>query len=217
MIGRLALALALLLLFAGQALAAPPSVDELLTRLDASATTVETLAGEFVQRNRLKLFKQELKSEGRIFFRKPRQIRWEYRTPDPSTLILDGQQATLRTPGSAEQKFDLDRDPTMRTVFDQLLVWLGAGVRVDGKAKLLADYQLSTAEQGGLPTLVMVPLQASPVSKVFSRIEIRLDKKTALIRSLLLHEQGGDEKEIVFSRLDKNAKLPADAFTPSTK
>lgn len=205
------------LLFAltAPALAAPPTVDELLTRIDASAATLDSLSGEFTQRNRLKLFKQELKSEGRMFFRRPRQIRWEYLSPDPSTLILDDRFATLSTPGESPQTFDLERDPTMRVVFDQLLIWLGTGPK--DKQKLAADYALETQEQKGQPVLVLTPLASSAVSKVFARIELRLDGKTSLLRSLLLIERGGDEKEIVFQKLQKNAKLSGDAFARAKK
>ncbi len=204
------LIVAALLLGASVAEAAPPTVDELLNRIDASAVSIDTLSGEFVQRNRLKLFKQELHSEGRLLFHRPRQIRWEYLRPDPSTLILDDKLATLSTPGGEAQTFDLERDPTMRIVFDQLLVWLGTGPK--DKDKLAADYTLATVEQKGQPTLILTPLPTSTVSKVFSRIELRLDAKTSLLRSLLLIERAGDEKEIVFQKLLKNAKLPGDAF-----
>ena len=112
--------------------------------------------------------------------------------------------------GGEAQTFDLERDPTMRIVFDQLLVWLGTGPK--DKDKLAADYTLATVEQKGQPTLILTPLPTSTVSKVFSRIELRLDAKTSLLRSLLLIERAGDEKEIVFQKLLKNAKLPGDAF-----
>ena len=72
----------------------------------------------------MKLFKQELKSEGKLYFAAPRKIRWEYTAPDPSVLVLSGQKATMRAPGGEAQVFDLDKDATLRTVFDQLLTEL---------------------------------------------------------------------------------------------
>ena len=55
-------------------------------------------------------------------------------------LVLDGNQATLTTPGAAPQVFDLDKDATMRAIFDQLLTWLGPG----SLAAARDDYDLST-------------------------------------------------------------------------
>lgn len=192
-----------LLLLPVAAHAAP--VDQLTARLEASSKSVDTLAGEFVQRNKLKLFKQELQSKGRFYFQRPRKIRWEYTTPDPSTLVLDGNTATLRTPGATPQVFDLTKDATMRAIFDQLLTWLGPG----SMAQARADYDLSLA---GDSTLVLTPKAQSPVAKAFSRIELRLDPKSLMMKSILLTEKNGDEKEITFTRLQRNAKLPADAF-----
>jgi len=185
-----------LLAFSGIAAA-----DELPARLEAASKDLTTLSGEFTQRNKLKLFKQELKSRGRFYFQRPRRIRWEYLDPDPSTLILDGNVATLRTPGAAPQTFDLAKEATMRAVFDQLVTWLGG-------QQANADYDIATRDS----TLVLTPKATSPVAKAFSRIELRVDPKTLLMRSILLTEKNGDEKEITFTKVTRNAALPKDAF-----
>jgi len=187
---------------------APPLAD-VVAKVDKAKASVETLSGEFTQKNRVKLFKQELSSKGRIYFKKPRQIRWEYVSPDPSVLILDGNKATLTTPGAAPQVFDLDKDVTMRAVFDQLLTWLGPG----SLASARDDYDLTTAGTATSPVLQLTPKPASNIAKAFSRIELRLDPKTWLMKSILLVEKNNDEKEIDFSKLQRNAKLPPDAFT----
>jgi outer membrane lipoprotein-sorting protein len=192
--------LAALLLLATHAHAAPPPpVDQLLANLDAASKSMTSLSGEFTQRNRLKLFKQELRSKGRMSFRVPRQIRWEYLEPDPSLLVLDGQKATLTTPGAPPKVFDLDRDATMRAIFDQLLLWLGPG----SLSRARADYELASAGTAEAPILVLTPKPTSPVSKAFQKIELRLDPKTFLLRSLLLTEKSGDEKEITFTKLER--------------
>jgi outer membrane lipoprotein carrier protein len=204
-----ALAIGIALLVSVTAVAAEPvPLAALVAEVDAAKAGVETLAGEFTQKNRVKLFKQELSSKGRLYFKKPRQIRWEYTAPDPSLLILDGNQARMTTPGAAPQVFDLDKDATMRAIFDQLLTWLGPG----SLAAARDDYDLSTAGSAAAPTLVLTPKPASAIAKAFARIELRLDRKTWLMKSILLVEKNGDEKEIDFSKLQRNVKLPPDAF-----
>jgi outer membrane lipoprotein carrier protein len=210
-ISRRRLAGALVLAAGGlcaSASAAPPALDPLLERIDAASAGVSTLAGQFTQRNKVALFKQELRSSGRFYFRKPRQIRWEYTAPDPSTMVLDGNRATLSTPGEAPRSFDLDQDPTLRAVFDQLLLWLGSG----SLAHARADYDLAAAGTGEQPALTLRPKEASALARTFQRIELRLDGKTYLPRSILLVEKSGDEKEISFTKLERNAALPERAF-----
>jgi outer membrane lipoprotein-sorting protein len=202
-----ALAAALLLLASGAA-AQAPSLSAVVEHVDAASKHVETLAGQFTQRNRVKLFKQELTAKGLVYFHKPRQIRWEYLEPDPSVMILDGNRALLRSPAGPPQQFDLDKDATMRAIFDQLLTWLGPG----SLAKARDDYELAASGTAAAPLLTLTPKLASAVGRAFSKIELRLDGKSWTMRSILLVEKNGDEKEIVFTHLQRNAPLPPDAF-----
>jgi outer membrane lipoprotein-sorting protein len=203
------LAVAALVLAAPLA-SASPTVDGVLAKLESSSQSLSTLQGDFTQRNRLKLFKQELKSRGLLRFKPPRQIRWEYVDPDPSTLVLDGSKATLTTPGQPAQVFDLDKDATMRAVFDQLLTWF----QPSGLKAAAHDYELATSGTDAAPVLTLSPKASSPVARAFSRIELRLAGDTMLMRSILLIEKNGDEKEISFGKLTRNAPLPPAAFTP---
>jgi outer membrane lipoprotein carrier protein len=185
-----------------------PKVDEVLAKIDAAKVSVDSLAGEFTQRNKVKLFKQELTSQGKLYFKRPRQIRWEYITPDPSTLILDGNRATLTTPGAAAQSFDLDKDATMRAIFDQLLTWLGPG----SLAQARSDYAIDAGGSAAAPVVTLTPKPDRPVARAFSKVELRIDGKSGLLKSIALVEKNGDQKEITFTRLQKNVPLPAGAF-----
>ena len=49
-------------------------------------------------------------------------------------------------------------------------------------------------------------------NKAGATTHLRLDGKTWLMKSILLVEKNGDEKEIDFGKLARNAKLPPDAF-----
>lgn len=206
---RLCFAAALVIALPAKASPSPsPSTDQVLSQVEESSKNVSTLAGEFTQKNRIKLFKQVLTSTGKLYFRAPRQIRWEYREPDPSTLVLDGQKATLVTPGAAPKVFDLEHDATLRAIFDQLLLWLGPG----SLAQARADYEVAAGGSAAAPSLALTPKPTSPVAKAFQKIELHLDGKSWLLRSILLIEKNGDEKEIIFTRLQRNAKIPDAAF-----
>jgi outer membrane lipoprotein-sorting protein len=182
-------------------------VDPLLGRLDRAASQVRTLSGEFTQKSRIKLFKQELSSTGRMAFERPRRVRWEYLRPDASTLILDGDQATLRAEGGPPQTFDLAKDAAMRAVFDQLTLWLGGG----GLAGARASYDVAAAGSEAEPVLVLSPKPGTAAAKTFARIELRFDRRL-LLRSILLREVSGDEKEITFTKMERDVKLPPDEF-----
>jgi outer membrane lipoprotein carrier protein len=204
---RSRLVIALALCAAPAAAAAPDRA--LLDRIDAAAKQTRTMSAEFTQKNRMKLFRKELRQKGRLFFQAPRQIRWEYTAPDPSVLLLDGQTATLRAPGSEAQVFDLDKDATLRAVFDQLLTFVGGG----SIATAQAAYAVETEGDAKHPRLVLLPRPEGAVAKAFSRIELSFDEQTQ-VRAIKLIEKNGDEKDIAFTKIERNHALPAAAFKP---
>ena len=175
----------------------------LLDRIEHASVGVKSLSASFVQKNHLKLFKQDVTTTGRLVFERPRRIRWEYLAPDASLMVLDGDHATLRSPGEEPRAFDLSKDATMRAVFDQLLLFLGAG-SVKDAAK---DYAMHA--QGG--SLILTPHPGSTVAKAFARIELGFDKELVL-SVIALREANGDEKRIELTGVKRNGAIAADAF-----
>jgi len=232
----LALGLALSLeLGAGLAAAKGPAPQELIARMEAAQRDLQTLTAEFVQTSHVKLFKQELRSEGRLLYERASQpaqpnseptvrLRWEYLRPEASTLVLVGEQARMRmgkAGGSAPtQTFDLARDANMRAIFAQLRLWLGLGASLSGAAAaslaspdIAREYDMRTGGDSAKPALLLFPRPGSLLGKTFSRIELHLDGRTWQLLRLLLVEQSGDEKEISFTRIQRNVALPASAFS----
>ncbi|MEO6954236.1 MAG: outer membrane lipoprotein carrier protein LolA [Polyangia bacterium] len=207
--------LALLLMLVGSAAFAAPDTllrghgADTLARIDLVAHETHTLSAEFTQRSKVKLFKQELVQKGRLAFKAPRQIRWQYLSPDPSLLVLDGMKATMTSPGAAPQVFDLDRDATMSAVFEQLLTFVGGG----SMARAEQSYAVAIGGSDRAPVITLVPNPDAPAGKVFSRIELSFDDKL-IVKQIVLTERSGDEKTIVFSKVARNVPLGNDLFIP---
>lgn len=190
--------------------AALPTVEQLVARIDTQQKDLRSLRGEFVQHTRVKLFRQQISSEGRMLYVRgtPSKLRWEYLRPDASTLTMIGDVATLRMGTRAPQVFDTAKDPTLRAVFTQLKLWLGQGALAEAQG----EYAMSTAGTPDRPALVLVPKPSSVLAKTFSRIELHIDGRTALLARLLLVEQSGDEKEIVFNKIQRNVDIAPSQF-----
>ncbi len=185
--------------FGATSYAAP--VDDFLTKLNHSSESITSLRGDFVQKNRLKLFKQQLTSNGRFQFQRPRMLAWEYLSPDASKLSLNQDRATLSTPGAAPQVFDLKSDATMRTIFEQLLGWLTGPQNID------RDYNVTLHGN----SLELLPKPESQVARAFQKIVLRFDK-TLLLQSIALTEKNGDQKEITFVKVERNIQIDPSAF-----
>ena len=181
-----------------------------MRRIDAAQADLRTLSADFVQNSRVKLFKQQLSSQGRLLYQRgtPSKLRWEYTRPDTSTMLLIGDRATLRIGSRPPQVFDSARDPTLHAIFTQLQLWLGNG----SLASAADEYEIKSGGTAAQPALVLLPKPSSPLSRAFARIELHVDGRTMQLGRLVLVEVSGDEKEVVFSHLQRNAALPATAF-----
>lgn len=223
--GSAGLALCLLLLAAAPRVststAAPNAVPppaELITRMEAAQRELSSLSADFTQTSRVKLFKQELRSLGRLLYERkpggPARLRWEYLQPDPSTMVLVGDEARLRMGDEKSKRpaqvFDMARDANLRAIFAQLRLWLGLGVAGSslGAADVAADYEMRSGGSTEKPVLVLLPKPTSLLGKTFSRVELSLDGKSFQLLRLLLVEQSGDEKEIQFASVKRNQPLP---------
>lgn len=195
---------------AGPATGTASAPAELMRRIDAAQADLRTLAAEFVQTSRIKLFKQQIRSQGRLLYQRgtPTKLRWEYTKPDPSTMLLIGDRATLRIGTRPPQVFDSARDPTLHAIFTQLQLWLGNG----SLAAAQGEYEIRSSGPPEQPALLLMPKPSSVLSRAFARIELHVDGRTLQLVRLLLIENSGDEKEIAFSRLQRNSALPANAF-----
>jgi outer membrane lipoprotein-sorting protein len=192
------------LLVPSLALAAPT-----LAELDTASKSTRTLTATLEQTSKVKLFKQALVQKGRLAFKAPRQIRWEYTSPDPSLLVLDGNKATMTSPGAPPQSFDLGKDATMGAIFDQLLTFVGGG----SLSQAETAYTLTIGGSDKAATVTLVPKPGTPADKIFQRIGLSFDKALVVDKIELL-EKNGDEKTIVFGKIVRNGPLPDGLFAP---
>jgi outer membrane lipoprotein-sorting protein len=198
-----ALAVAALCFAAPVARAAPaaeklPTVAELLARAEKARAGTETLVADFTQRKRLSLFKDELRSQGVLKFKRPNRLRWEYTAPEKSVIIFDGNRVTVRTPGASPEVYDLTKQPGMQAIFDRVLVWLGRGSLADA-AK---EYDLAVI---GPSTLRLTP--KGNLARHLIDVEMRFDPASWQLAFVHVRERSGDQTQITFAKLQRNVKI----------
>lgn len=91
------LGLALLLLAAGLAEAAP-DVDDVVRRLQKRYDETEDFTAEFVQAVDVESLGRTLESHGRVAFRRPGRMRWEFLEPEEQTIVADGETLWIYQP-----------------------------------------------------------------------------------------------------------------------
>ena len=99
-------------LFGGAEVLAGESVKEIVEKLQARYDSTSGFLADFAQEIESATLGEKVTSQGKVYFKKPGRMRWEFTSPDPQTVISDGhflwfyqpqQKQVLKTP--LEQAF----------------------------------------------------------------------------------------------------------------
>ena len=153
----------------------------------------------------LAVFKDALVSRGRFYYSKPDKLRWELTSPVVAGFALNGASGRRwRDSEKRSESFELDRDPVMKIVAEQLLAWARADF-----PWLKAHYRIAIA--GEKP----VRLRLTPLFETggfLDHLEIRFSADGSHVQQVEVHEKDGDSTRIRFRNTVVNGPLADDLF-----
>jgi outer membrane lipoprotein-sorting protein len=165
-------------------------------RTDAGGVT--SVRAEFTQEKTMKILARPLISTGIFYFRAPSSLRWEYRTPVRSILLIDDG----RTARYVETGDGLVRDAgtnlqAMQAVLEQITGWLGG--RFD-------DNPLFSSTLVPGRKIILVPKEAA-FSRMIQKIELTLSDRAGVLESVTIYESSDSMTRIVLKNAVINAPL----------
>ncbi|MBN2644653.1 MAG: outer membrane lipoprotein carrier protein LolA [Desulfuromonadaceae bacterium] len=203
----LLLLLTMILLHAGlcQAQAAPLEAA-LEQRLQAAAHAVHSLQSRFVQYKYLSMFSETLVSKGRFYFQHPDRLRWEMTEPVASGFVLDGPSGRRwHEHVVTSEPFELEQDPAMRIVANQLLAWARSDLN------WLKRHYLIEVTQSQPVCLRLTPLEEG-AARFLDHLEIVFSADDRYVAAVTLYEGDGDHTEIRFEETRVNPDLSTALF-----
>ena len=164
---------------------------------------IKTLRCDFVQEKTSALVTQKAVAKGVLLYQAPSFLRWEYKEPTPSTLILGGNNAVL-----------LNREG--KKVGDARMLKQLAGMIINViSGESLKDNKQFSTEIYQTDTRIVVIL--TPVQKrmkdFYSTIEMAFDGKTLLAERITLNESSGDKTVISFVNKELDGEISQTEFS----
>ena len=171
-----------------------PSAAAQLERLGRDASVFQTLKTGFVQEKRLAVFQNTVVLTGRIVLQKPNRVAWHVDAPVRySVVISDSSVRQWDEDTDRVQEISLAKNPVLQNVLNQLTVWFSGDYR-----SLLKDFDVETARQSP-PAFRFSPKKTVMASKIIRDIEIEFREDRKYLRSISIHELGGDSTVITFT------------------
>ncbi len=173
-------------------------------QLKSAAGSVTSVQADFVQEKHLPILAKPLVSQGVFYFQAPRSLRWEYRAPIKSILVMhDGR--VRRFVAAGDSGFTEERGAgleAMQVVVEEISHWLAG----DFDTNPMFNAKLEPGRR-----IVLTPKEQA-MAKVIQRIELNLAQQPGVIDSVKIFESDTAYTQMTFSHTVLNAKISEEIF-----
>lgn len=198
MTGKRFFILALLNVACGWAFAQTPQEKEAFARIVSSTTGMKTMTADFVETKHLQMLEEDAVQSGRLWYKAPSSMRWEYGKDFYGVL---SQRGAYMVRGGK-------RDGALTRGFSQ------TGKMVTGLISNLSDnlkeYKVTYVKEGKDLKVTAVP--TSPRMKgMVDSVVMKFDTATCLIKSFEIRNSAGYTL-ITFSNVKKDVEIDSQLF-----
>ena len=168
--------------------------QEVIKKVTEATTRIQSMQCQFTQRKQSSMLADEVVSQGKMSYSRPDKLRWEYLSPEPFTLVVDGDSLTML---DAAGKPNRNANAT-RMVRGLTSMILGS---INGD-KLFDDRMFTTQifDDGKHYRAEMTP-RRKEMQRMFQKITFLFDKNSHTISTVVMTERKGDATTIQFHHI----------------
>ncbi|HSJ11075.1 MAG TPA: outer membrane lipoprotein carrier protein LolA [Gillisia sp.] len=176
-----------------------PEMKNFTQGVAIEAKNLESLSSDFVQTKYIQLMQESAVSSGKLYYKAPNVLKWEYSSPYNYMILFKENQLFINDNG--------DKSVTSlrsNKLFEKLVSLISGSVN----GKLLADqenFDISFFRNGEKVSAVIIPRDQS-LKQMFSEI-ILIFGKDHRLNSVQLMEEEGDYTQIDFKNIKLNQQL----------
>lgn len=171
----------------------------------ASAKTTKTIKTDFVQYKHLDFLADDVKTSGKMVFKVPNLVKWEYTNPYQYSVIFREDQLLIND-GGTKSKVDIGNSKLFKKL-NQLIV-----NSVKGNMFNDSDFTVSFYKSSKYNKAVFIPKDKKIASYIAS-FELLFNKNDAQVFEVKMVEPSQDFTRIVFSNRTLNSTINDSVFS----
>jgi len=183
----------------------PPAIGDTVQKLQSSYEKAKDLKSDFVQEATIKSIKKTEREEGKVFFKNPKNMLWEYTKPQGKKLVINSQKAWLY----------LSREKVVYTQKSESIFQSKFLINFfSGSGKLKDDFVIKYAEPKALDKdgnylLVLIPREKTAACNT---VKLTIDKNNFYILQISFDDVMGNSTTLKFSNISINTGLAQKMF-----
>lgn len=179
--------------------------QEVMSQLSQAAAKMQTMQCGFVQEKTSSMLAEPSVSEGVMWYVAPDKMRWEYISPNPFALVVNGKRIVKVTNGKAE---------VLEGKSNRMFQGIVNIIMGSASGKKLFDtsaFDITLFDDGVFWKAEMTPKRRD-MKRMFSKLVFRFDKATNGISCVEFIEASGDVTEIRFEDIKMNEAIGEKVF-----
>lgn len=195
----------LVLIYASVTIAAgtASSLQEILDKVQQRYQSIHAYTAYFKQATTSAASTLTTEASGKLYYQKPRQMRWDYETPEPQTFVANNQLAWLYVPAEKQISLydakNLIASPLSRTFFD-------------GVFELKKDFQVELDTKQSNQTSAFLVLTPKLEDPSIQNLRLQIDLATFQLMSLETRDALGNTNRITLEAQKEKPELEAALF-----
>lgn len=171
---------------------------------DPEPVSLQSIQADFIQEKHLKILVRPIISTGTFIFQAPQSLRWEYRTPVPSILLMHGSRVKkiIEKDGRLVEDKGMGLD-SMQVVLGEISNWL------DGR---FSDNDMFSVSFPDKRSVLLTPKEQA-LAGIISKIELKLADRKGLLDEVIIFEGPESYTKMIFKNRVLNKEIPASVFT----
>lgn len=195
------------------AVAAPISAaqqKEVIARINKATSGLKSMSCTFTQTKHLSLLSDKMVSEGKMSYKQPNKLRWEYTSPYQYLFIFNGTKVYVGNK-SRKDVIDTNSNKLFKEVA-RIMMSTVTGTALSNAA----DFSVSVEDGKTLWNVTLIP-KKKEMKKMFTRIVLSFSKSDLMISEINLHEKNNDRTNIRLRNIKTNIAINESLFAIPAK
>lgn len=178
---------------------------DIINNINAKAASLKTMSCSFVQTKHLSLLSDKMVSDGKMYFKQPDKLRWEYTTPYSYMFIFNNTKVYV---GGNKRSSVIDTN-TNKMFREVARIMMNT---VTGKVLSNAsDFVVDVENNGTVWTVVLIP-RKKDLKQMFPKIVLTFAKSNYMISEIDMYEKNGDRTNIKLKKIDTDSAVNETLF-----
>ena len=169
------------------------------------AQITQTIQSTFVQEKQLSFMQEKIITKGVFYFKKEKQLRWEYNDPYSYVIILNEDVLYIKDDGNLNQ-IDMKSNKTFKEINEMMTRSLQGDILAENDK---FSYELLESQYEVLVKLTPIDKE---MKEYISQVDLYFDKNDLMVARIDMHESG-DLTTIQFTNRKMNEPVGEGLFS----